>query len=389
MGTTLRASEPPDRKLRFAAPYPVLFEPCCKERVWGGHRLKSWYSLDIQAPVGEYWLVSAHPAGPSVVKNGVFRGKTLEDLVRLHPRAYLGRTPCDRWLHEISPQSGDSRHMDDESLRRRFPLLIKLIEASDHLSVQVHPDDGYALKKEKDFGKTEAWYILDPGEAGEIIYGHRFDSAEQLLRAVRDETIGPFLERAAIRQDELVYVPAGTVHAILKGTVLLEIQQSSDVTYRLYDWDRKDASGKGRELHIEQAVSVMRFGPSETGTAQEAVQPSVRIAKDGGLIHDRLLSGPYFAIERMEAEAGWEWTVRHGREGNPDVLIILEGEGELAWAWGSVGTGGGHGEAIGGQGSGSAGSFALRKGDAVLVPAGLPGYRLHAFSRMKIIRTYY
>ncbi|WP_081590222.1 type I phosphomannose isomerase catalytic subunit [Brevibacillus massiliensis] len=313
------------------------------KRIWGGHQLKEWFSVRDDQPIGEYWLVSSHPVGVSVVQNGALRGKSLPELTELFPEAYLGRSP-----------------------QKRFPLLIKMIEAQDDLSVQVHPNDDYAKRTENDYGKTEAWYIVDPGPGAEIIYGHRFKDRDHFLQSVQAKSIQPFLERKKIERDQLVYVPAGTVHAILKGTMLLEIQQTSDVTYRVYDWDRLDQNGTRRELHIRQAADVIDYRSGE----REPLCRITPISRRDGVSHDHLLSCPFFTVERIKMENNSRFTCSLGRAGNPDVLVILEGEGCIDYGQGRP-------------------AVAVQRGDAVLVPGTLPTYGILAWTHLKIVRTYY
>ncbi len=323
--------------------YPVKFAPLCQERVWGGHRLKSWFSVQDSRPIGEYWLLSAHPSAVSVVENGVFKGLTLHDLTKNYPEAYLGKSP-----------------------QPRFPLLVKLIEAADDLSVQVHPDDRYARKMEGDYGKTESWYILDHSPEADIIYGHRFRDREHFIRSVDQMTVKRHLKREKINKDDLVYVPAGTLHAILQGTVLLEIQQTSDVTYRVYDWDRRDEQGVSRPLHIEQAARVMQFAPP----ARPPICTPDSMFQNHFVTHDRLLACSYFTLERMTIAAGNTYECRLGRAGNPDVLIAVEGAGCLAYG-----------------DDGARVPFA--RGNALLVPAYLSTYRIVSETDVKLIRAFY
>jgi len=322
--------------------YPVRFKPIAQERIWGGDQLKSWFSLRDSRPIGEYWLLSAHPSGISVVENGPYKGMPLNELVSRYPDAYLGCSPQDR-----------------------FPLLIKLIEAADDLSVQVHPDDHYARKKEGDYGKTEAWYILDHGSTAEIIYGHRFSDREQYRRSVQVRTVKNYLLHRPIQKDELVYVPAGTLHAIRKGTVLLEIQQTSDVTYRVYDWDRLDQHGKSRQLHTEQAAEVM-FSPMSVSLADWQTRT---LSQNEKFVHEHLLTCPYFTIERLRMAAGATCPMQTGRAGNPDVLVCLEGEGFVS--------------------CGQEQQIPCKRGDLLLIPANQLRYQIYAVHPLKLIRTYY
>lgn len=318
---------------------PVKFTPLAVPRIWGGHRLKSWFGTETDEPIGEYWLVSSHPHGTSVVKEGAFRGKTLNDLVREHPEAYLGSSP-----------------------QPRFPLLIKLIEAAQDLSVQVHPDDEYGRRVESDFGKTEAWYVLDCPEDGKVIYGHRFSSREEYLQAVEKKQVKEYLDYAPIAPGRLVFVPSRTLHALLAGTTVLEIQQTSDVTYRVYDWDRVDKQGRGRELHIDKAADVLRYGPQPDPFPERA-----ELTAEDGLRGTRLVSCPYFTIDRWNLASG-QHPFSLGRQDNPDILIVTKGQGTLHWPDGEM---------------------PLSRGDAVLIPATLSGYEVSCPGELELIRTFY
>ncbi len=324
--------------------YPVRFSPIAKERPWGGHGLKAWFQVTAAQPIGEYWVVSGHPDAPSVVANGPLAGRTLTDLTRDHPDAYLGQSP-----------------------QPRFPLLIKFIEAADDLSVQVHPDDRYALENEGDYGKTEAWYILDHQPQAHVILGHLFSDKEQYLRAVAENRVCDYLRRRRIARDEVVYIPSRTLHALTAGTTLIEIQQTSDVTYRVYDWDRVDEHGNRRELHIEKAADVIQFGQEASepnGTADRRL-----LCESDRHRHEHLLTCPYFSLEKLELESGM-WESGLGRSGNPDVLIVADGEGVL---YGEPGTE----------------PLSLKRGDALLVPATTERYRVETGSRLRLLRTYY
>jgi mannose-6-phosphate isomerase len=318
---------------------PVKFTPIAVPRIWGGHTLKSWFDTDTDQPIGEYWVVSSHPHGTSVVEQGAFKGKTLNDLVREHPEAYLGDSP-----------------------QPRFPLLIKFIEAAQDLSVQVHPDDEYARRVESDFGKTEAWYVLDCPDDGRVIYGHQFKSRQEYMQAVEEKRVKPYLEYVPISPGRLVFVPSRTLHALLAGTMVLEIQQTSDVTYRVYDWDRVDEHGRSRELHVEKAADVLEYGsqPNPFPAAQE-------IPAAAGMRGSRMASCPYFTIDKWNLLSGRHSFV-HGRRGNPDIVIVTEGQGTLHWPDGDM---------------------PLRRGDAVIVPATLSGYTVFCVGGMELIRVFY
>ncbi|GMA56345.1 hypothetical protein GCM10025858_08480 [Alicyclobacillus sacchari] len=172
--------------------WPVKFTPVAMPRIWGGHALKSMFGVQVDDPIGEYWVLSGHPNGMSVVADGPFAGRTLAELTKEYPTAYLGHSP-----------------------QGRFPLLIKYLEAESDLSVQIHPDDEYAREHEGDFGKTEAWYVLDAKPDGTVNYGHTFPDRETYLRAVAEGKVRDYLTYQPIQQGDLVFVPARTLHALL------------------------------------------------------------------------------------------------------------------------------------------------------------------------------
>ncbi|WP_019119684.1 type I phosphomannose isomerase catalytic subunit [Brevibacillus massiliensis] len=325
-------------------PYPVKFHPIAKERVWGGHRLKPRFGQEGKQPIGEYWVLSGHPHGTSVVKNGPFAGKSLADLTSEYPGAYLGRSP-----------------------QGRFPLLIKFLEATEHLSVQIHPDDRYAQEREGDFGKSEAWYVLDHEPGARITCGHTLSSEHEYRRALREKRIREYLLFREVRKGDMFFIPARTLHALLAGTVVIEIQQASDVTYRIYDWDRVDSEGRGRELHIDQAAEVMLYG-AEAQQAGDPVSPKL-LRRTDCACHEQLLACPFFTVERLLLTNGSSCFLPSAG-GNPEILIVAEGSG-LLWA------------------DGEPEGLPLLPGDAVLLPGTISSYRVAAKSSIHLLRSYY
>jgi len=325
--------------------YPVKFAPISQPRIWGGDQLKEWFGLEGEQPIGEYWVLSGHPSGVSVVINGDLAGKTLVELTELYPAAYLGRSP-----------------------QPRFPLLIKFLEAQTDLSVQIHPDDEYAQKYEGDFGKTEAWYVLDCKEDGVVNYGHCFTSREQYMQAVEEGTVKRFLRYQPIQKEQLVFVPSRTLHALLAGTIVIEVQQTSDVTYRVYDWDRIDEKGNRRELHIEKAADALLYHEGDAMARPE--KSSHTPDPTDGAEHTTMVACAYFTVERIDMKQG-QYGLRLGKAGNPDILIVADGEGLLVY------------EEDGEQ------SLTLRRGDTVLVPSTLEQYALTTDTGLRILRTYY
>ena len=212
---------------------PLFMQPVFQEKIWGGNRLRTVFGFEIpNDKIGEDWAISAHPHGVSVIENGPYKGQTLDQLWTQHKELFGNPT------EEV------------------FPLLIKILDAEDDLSVQVHPDDAYGLKHEGELGKTECWYIIDAAPGAEIIYGHHAQTREELAAMINEGRWDELLTRVPVKKGDFFYVPSGTIHAIGKGIMILETQQSSDTTYRVYDYDRKDDSGNPRELHIQQSVDV-------------------------------------------------------------------------------------------------------------------------------------
>lgn len=227
----------------------LFFKPVFKEKVWGGQKLKAEFNFNIPSNrTGECWLISGHIEGSTEVKNGTFKGETLQSLMK-NSKEVLGGI------------NGDE-----------FPLLIKIIDACDDLSVQVHPNNDDASKISPNlYGKSECWYVLDCDEEAEIVYGHKALTKDELSEKVYSGKWNELLCKKPIQKGDFIYVPAGTVHALKKGTLVLEIQQSSDITYRLYDYDRLE-KGKARELHLVESIKVISVPHREAIAKTEIVK---------------------------------------------------------------------------------------------------------------------
>ena len=203
-----------------------------REMIWGGKYFKDVLNLtDSDKDFGEYWTISGYSAFPSIIKNGKYEGMSLDELYKTH--------------HELFNTSNS----------KEFPILVKLIATSSDLSVQVHPDDEYA-KRDNDLGKTESWLILS-SDNGKIVYGHSAKTKEELIEKARGNDFS-FLDYYEVKKGNFIKVPSGTIHALGRGLVLLEVQQSSNLTYRLYDYDRLDKNGNKRELHLDKALDVIK-----------------------------------------------------------------------------------------------------------------------------------
>lgn len=227
--------------------YPLKFKPRVKERIWGGHAIverkgKALSRIDKDKLYGESWDLSSVNGDISVVANGFLKGNNLEEVIEVYMGELVGETNFERYGLE-------------------FPLLVKYLDCNDKLSVQVHPNDELAEERHNSFGKTEAWYIADckPGAAIYLGFKDLNITREEYISAVAESRLEPLLNRVEVKKGDVFFIPAGTVHALGAGIEVVEVQQTSDVTYRIYDWDRVDASGKGRELHTALAVDAIDF----------------------------------------------------------------------------------------------------------------------------------
>lgn len=254
---------------------PFLLRPSGKDYLWGGRRLNDEFEKGIEmSPLAETWECSTHPDGPSYVSGGSFDGKTLADVIRAHPE-YLG-----------------SRHAGEAEL----PILIKFIDAKKDLSVQVHPTDAYAREHENgQRGKTEMWYVLDAGKDASLIYGLRYGvSRQQMRQMIREGSVTKILQKVPVKKDDLFFIEAGTIHAIGAGTLVAEIQENSNLTYRLYDYDRVGKDGKKRQLHVDKALQVANLQSSA-----EPRQPLRVLKYRQGVASELLCRCRYFEVYRM------------------------------------------------------------------------------------------
>lgn len=280
--------------------YPMIFTPVLKSYIWGGRNLetKLGRTLPAKGVIAESWEIASHEDGTSIVENGPYAGWPL---TRVHAELgidLIGRN--NTWAQA----------------RGKFPLLVKLLDANTPLSVQVHPDDAYALTHElSELGKSEMWVVLSKTEPGaELILGVTTGTtAEAFRRGIEAGRLEPFLHRVPVKTGDHVCVPAGTLHAIMGGLLIAEIQQNSNTTYRVYDWGRVGADGQPRPLHIDKAMDVIDFDRVEPG-----VPRPVLIAEEDGYRRELLCRTPYFVTERITLDAGVEF----GGQRNGDTLEI-------------------------------------------------------------------
>ena len=220
--------------------YPLLLKAPVKDYLWGGNKLKTEFSLETDKEIAaEGWMLSCHKDGASVVLNGEMQGKTLPEVLEIWGKSAIG---------------------ENASKFPYFPILIKFIDAAKSLSVQVHPDDEYAMKNEGEFGKTEMWYVIDCEPGAELIYGFRDNyTKKELEEHIKNNTLTDICNSVTVKKGDVFFISAGTLHAIGKGILIAEVQQNSNTTYRVYDYGRLGADGKPRQLHIEKALDVTKI----------------------------------------------------------------------------------------------------------------------------------
>ncbi|MEG0166148.1 type I phosphomannose isomerase catalytic subunit [Anaerorhabdus sp.] len=254
---------------------PFILEPIGKDYLWGGNRLNEDFHKNLASkPLAESWECSTHADGSSKVGSGELKGQLLKEVIKEHPE-FLGTHP---------------------KTKGELPVLIKFIDANQDLSIQVHPNDDYAYKNEnQSLGKTEMWYVLDANENTELVYGFNHDvSKEDLKESIEQGTINKYLQRVKIKKDDVFYIEAGTVHAIGKGALILEIQENSNITYRLYDYGRISKEGEKRELHVDKALDVANLKSS-----LEPKQPLRLLKYKKGYAKEFLCRCEYFQVERL------------------------------------------------------------------------------------------
>lgn len=295
--------------------YPILFQPILKNTIWGGDRLLS-KSEDPspEGPVGESWEISAVEGHISVVKNGFLAGNDLQELIEV----YMGDLVGDRIYEKFGVE---------------FPLLIKYIDAHDDLSIQVHPDDETARQRHNAYGKTEMWYLVDaiPGASLVLGFNRPTDKAEY-LRMLHDGRLTDLLQVEPVKAGDSFFIPAGLVHAIRKGCYIAEIQQTSDITYRIYDYDRTDSQGNKRELHTELATDVIdyTYHPSHRANYHPQMNRAAKLVEcpyftTGLLSFDRNLERDYSTIDSFVIYMCLEGTFTITAEGCEAVKV---GHGE-------------------------------------------------------------
>lgn len=299
---------------------PFYLKAPCKDYLWGGDRLRAYGKQSDAAVIAESWELSCHPDGESVIASGAYAGMTLTAFLAQHPEA-LGEN-CRRF--------------------DRFPVLIKMIDADKDLSVQVHPDDAYALAHEGELGKTEMWYVIDAAPGAELIYGFAHEVTQEAFRhAIETNTLGDIVRHVPVQKGDVFFIPSGTLHAIGKGLLIAEVQENSNTTYRVYDYGRVGKDGRPRELHVEKALAVTHLTPTEP---RALLPPSTLPLTDTK--YQLLADCAYFTAMRFDVLRRFSLTPSTASFGH---ILVTEGEGTLT----------SEGE-----------TFPLRPGTSLFLPAG-------------------
>jgi len=307
--------------------YPLLMQAPVKDYLWGGTKLREKYHKQSDSEkLAESWELSCHPAGPSIIANGEASGQSLEQYIEEKGRSILG-----------TKGSGC----------REFPIMVKLIDARDNLSVQVHPDDTYALKNEGEYGKTEMWYIIEAEPGAELIYGlAREVTPQELADSLAGGTVTELCRHVPVKKGDVFFIPAGTIHAIGKGILLAEVQENSNITYRLYDYGRRGADGRPRQLHVKQGSEVSALTPLPLTVSTETVS----LSED---CRARLLAAcPYFTVCSISLEQTVNLSA--GTDSFQTFTIL---DGSLTLEAGAI-------------------SLEMQAGETVFLPAGLGDYRI-------------
>lgn len=316
---------------------PFLLEPALKKYLWGGTRLSKEYAKgNFGERIAESWECSTHANGESVVKNGMHAGKTLKKVLMEYPDM-LGKRQ-----QGVCPPG-------------ELPVLVKLLDAGQNASIQVHPDDQYArVHEDGALGKTEMWYVLDATEDAELVYGFHHDMSRDKVEAgLADGSLEKYLQKIKVQKDDVFFIPPGCVHSVGAGILLVEIQENSDLTYRMYDYNRVDCDGQKRELHVEKALDVLNL----KGSAKPR-QPMRVLRYEPGCATEFLCRCRYFQVERkLIARAEKEKGI--GFEPEQDsyqIILCTQGEGILR----------GREDYL----------MPLQTGDCVFVPAGAGGFEI-------------
>ena len=308
--------------------YPLKFDNLYYEKIWGGRDFEAFRSNLPKGEIGESWDMACHPNGTGVVSNGELKGQKFDDIINKYGSEIVG--------NKVNTE--------------RFPLLVKLINSKEKLSVQVHPDDEYAAKYENEYGKTEAWYVMDAKEGASLIVGTKNCTKKEFEEAIKNNNVEDYLNTIPVKKGDCFLINSGLVHAICEGVIIAEIQQSSDITYRVYDY------GRPREIHVEKALDVINFDlQCENLSEKEEI-------KYDGYSHTLLCKNNYFGMEKISIEKEFN------DKSNEEFFYMytcVEGSGYI---------------------KGNNFMEEINLGDSILIPATLGEYKIEG--TLKVLKSY-
>ncbi|MBC9797358.1 type I phosphomannose isomerase catalytic subunit [Sinomicrobium weinanense] len=318
--------------------YPIKFIPILKERLWGGTKLKDVLEKDIDNDItGESWELSAVKGDVSVVANGEYKGKGLQELIDTYGAELLGKSVAERFGTE-------------------FPILIKFIDAKQDLSIQLHPNDELARERHNSFGKTEMWYIMQADEGSELIVGFNKNvTKEEYTGNLEKNTLTDILNYEKVKEGDTFFINTGKVHAIGAGILLAEIQQTSDITYRIYDFNRKDKNGNTRELHTDLALDAIDYEKKDDFKVKYTREKNVP---------NTMVECPYFTTNYIDVEGHLEHRI--AARDSFSIYMCVDGEAEIATGEGKE---------------------KIQKGETILIPAGTDIVNLIA-DKAKLLEVY-
>jgi mannose-6-phosphate isomerase len=322
--------------------YPLKFKNILKEVIWGGDKLSTELGKDLsgRTNIGESWEISGVKDNVSVVSNGFLAENNLEELVEI----YMGDLVGDKVYDEFGTE---------------FPLLIKFIDANDALSIQVHPNDEQAEQRHNTRGKTEMWYVVSNEEGAELITGFNKDTnKEEYVKLLESKKIKDILNSEKVNKGDVFFIPAGRVHAIGKGMLIAEIQETSDITYRIYDWDRVDANGQGRQLHTEEAVGVIEYNKPDSYKTEYKEETNKPV---------NLADCKYFTTNLLNIDT----TVERDYVSLDSFVIHMCMEGEYSISYDET-----------------AEPISVKKGETILIPASLNSTILKPNGEAKVLEVY-
>ncbi len=320
--------------------YPLKFEPILKEKIWGGEKLhKILHKKSTKKNVGESWEISDVDGNISIVANGELKGKSLQDLIKTYKEELLGE--------KVYNQFSD-----------KFPLLIKFIDAKEALSIQLHPNDALAKERHNSFGKTEMWYVMQADKGGDLIVGFKKDSnKEEYLKHLEDKTLLEILNVDTVKEGDVYFIPTGRIHAIGAGVMLAEIQQTSDVTYRVYDWDRQNPDGTYRDLHTELALDAIDYTAENKYTSNYTKSLNSK---------SKIIDCQYFTTNFLTING----TIYVDNSDKDSFVIYMCVKGEVSIVYNDDNI------------------EVIRKGETILIPANLSKFEIKATENSELLEVY-